>query len=247
MLCVSAEGNSTYCHYSSFLVRHKRSIFAPMEEWCIRTNASLLLVLWRQKTWKMTIYEWESILLELRTRARARTCEIIFRPLTSSGFKAKTKIQSTELLKSLWHLPRFMWPWELGGWVRRSAWSIEFIRKGHLALCICPSSWSCLLPMKKVQWLQSVSHSIVQTPHSSPDSRVSRSRLQSLQSSVSRDFANEAKSVAGNHWLRLSIGNICDWQYFLCSKMAFWIRNRENSHYFQYLSLGGSHNIRYPL
>ena len=29
--------------------------------------------------------------------------------------------------------------------------------------------------------------------------------------------------------------------------MAFWIGNRVNSHYFQYLSLGGSHNIRYPL
>ena len=36
-------------------------------------------------------------------------------------------------------------------------------------------------------------------------------------------------------------------QYFLCSKMAFWIGNWENSHYFQYSSLGGSHNIRYPL
>ena len=29
--------------------------------------------------------------------------------------------------------------------------------------------------------------------------------------------------------------------------MAFWIGNPEYSHYIQYLSLGGSHNIRYPL
>ena len=57
----SAERSSAYCHYSSFFGRHHHSILTPSDDIEYQKNTdkypSLLLVLWRQKTWNNGYYE----------------------------------------------------------------------------------------------------------------------------------------------------------------------------------------------